>query len=414
VRRPRPGAWRGGLGLALATAVLVGPALACSDDEPEEGEGRLELADDGSAVVVRQDGDREEVDDDTEVRTGDAVTLREGTGRIELGGGTVLELRAGVGDDEDTELVMGPQPLLEEGDLLVETTQRFVLAAGETTLELRDGAARVSRAIVLEVASYDADVHLDSAGQERDIPGLREMQVPAEGLPPDEPRPFEYEPDNPWDRRFLSDAIELGDRLESLGDGYTANLDADDGRTVAFFRAILPGLLDEVDLTPELLGRGRPPGETLIGAAIADLGRRGTFAERWQAVFSFRDAGASWGLVALDQGVDRGSLLDAVTEAVESTELAIAPPTTTGGGGGGGTGTSAGGAGGAGPAATTPTTRPRTPTTPTTRPPPPPVEETSDGLLPPLLGPIVDPVTDLLSGLVDGLLGGLFSAAPRG
>jgi hypothetical protein len=401
--------------LSLATAVLVAPVFACSDDDPEEGEGRLEL-EDGSALVVRQDGDREEIDDDTEVATGDAVTLREGSGRIELRGGTVLELRAGVGDDVDTVLVMGPEPVLEEGDLLVETTTRFVLSAGETSIELRDGAARVSRAIVLEVASYDADVHLDSAGQERDIPGLREMQVPAEGLPPEEPRPFEYEPEDPWDRRFLSDAIELGDRLEGLGDGYTANLDDDDGRTVGFFRAILPGLVDEGELTSELLGRGRAPGETLIGAAIADLGRRGTFAERWQAVFAFRDAGASWGLVALDQGVDRGSLLDAVTDAVESTELAIAPPTTTAGGGGGrgGGGTATGGDGSPSPSETTPTTRPRSPTTPTTRPPPPPVEETSEGLLPPLLGPIVDPVTDLLSGLVDGLLGGLFSASPRG
>ena len=420
MRRSRASAWRRGGALVLAAAVLVGPAGACSDDDQDEGEGRLELDEGASARIVRQDGEREEVDGGTDVRTGDEVTLKDGSGRLELPGDTVLELRSGDAGRPDTVFVMGPRPELEEGALLVQATAPFTLTSGDTSVEVTDGAVRVARAIVLEVASYDADVHLDSAGQERDIAGLREMQVPADGLPPDRPRPFEFEPDEPWDQRFLGDAHELGQRLEALADGYAANVGADDGRTVAFFRGILPGLVDEVELTPELLGLGGDAGERLIGAAIADLGRRGTFAERWQAVFGFRAEGASWGIVALDQGVDSGSLLAAVTQAVESTELAIAPPSAGGGGdggdgGGSGDGTSSpgGGDGGGGTPTTTSTTRPRRTPTPTTTTPPPPVEETSDGLLPPLLGPIVDPVTDLLSGLVDGLLGGLFAASPR-
>jgi hypothetical protein len=410
---------RGGRGrragaLALAALVLVAPAASCSDDGPDEGEGRLELDEDGAAVIVRQDGDREEVDDDTDLATGDEVTLRDGAGRLELPGDTTLELRSGDADDADTVLVMGPRPELEEGDVLVESEGGFALTAGETTIEVTGGAARVSRAIVLEVASYSAAVHLDSAGEERDVAGLREMQLPAAGLPPERARPFEYDEDDGWDRRFLGEAYDLGQRLETLANGYAANLGDDDGRTVAFFRGVLPGLVDEGDLSAELLALGEDAGERLVGAAITDLGRRGTFAERWRAVFGFRAEGASWGFVALDQGVDRGSLLDAVTQAVESTELAIAPPTTTGGGPGGSDG---GGTGPGGsttlPPSTTPTTRPTRPSSPTTTTPPPPVEETSDGLLPPLLGPIVDPVTDLLSGLVDGLLGGLFAASPR-
>lgn len=393
--------------LVTLTAAVLLPLAACSDDSPEEGEGRLRL-DDAVARIVRQDGDEERVEDeDVEIRTGDQVTLVEGSGRLELEGDTTFELRAAGDDDRGSTVVMGPRPVLEAGDLLVITDQPVDLTIAETVVIVAGGAARLSSNVAVEVASYTAEARVDSAGQERSIPPLREMQIPALGLPPDRARPFEYDPTDPWDRRFLGEAIDLGERLEALAGGYTQNLAPGSGRTVGFFHDVLPGLADEPELTADLLQGRSDPGETLVGAAIADLGRRGTFTERWHAIFAFRDEGASWGLVALDQGVDRGPLLDAVTAAVERTPLAIAPiPSGRGGGPGG----SSGGDGGATVTPTTSTTNPPTtrPTSPTTTvPPPPPVEEKSDGLLPPLLGPIIDPVTDLLSGLVDGLLGGL-------
>ena len=89
---------------------------------------------------------------------------------------------------------------------------------------------------------------------------------------------------------------------------------------------MLPGLVDDVGFTAEVLDAKRPVGDTLMGAAIVDLGRRGAFVERWASVFEFRDAGAAWGLVALDQGVDRSPLLGAVTRAVESSGWPSASP----------------------------------------------------------------------------------------
>ncbi len=403
MRRPRLG---GGLGLVLAVGVALGPVAACSDDEPDEGEARFDV--DGTAQIVRQDGEQEEVvDEDVQVGVGDQVTLDQGTGTLVLRDDVVLELRSGVGDPEDTVLVMGPIPVLEAGDLLVTAPESLEVSAAETRVTVTGGSARVGRAADVEVAAYDADVHLDSAGQERDIPALREMQVPALGLPPEAPRPLQYDPADAWDRRFLGEAIDLGERLEALAAGYTQNLDEGEARTPSFFKQVLPGLVDEVDFTVDLLDRDRPAGETLVGAAIADLGNRGTFAERWASIFAFRDEGAAWGLVALDQGVDRGPLLGAVTDAVEASPVAIAPSRPR-------RGTSATGA-------TVPTTVPTTPTTPRPGSPTttvPPGESSggggSGGLLGPLLGPIIDPVSDLLAGLIDGLLGGLFSSAPPG
>ena len=166
---------------------------------------------------------------------------------------------------------------------------------------------------------------------------------------------------------------------------------------------MLPGLVDDVDFTATLLDGQRPVGETLIGAAIVDLGRRGTFLERWASVFEFRDAGAAWGLVALDQGVDASPLLGAVTRAVDSTELAIGTAPTGGG--------------------RPPRRRaaPPPPPCPADRPPPPPDPGAAPSTTVPtpgdpgegdggLLGPVVSPVTDLLAGLINGLLGGLFTS----
>jgi hypothetical protein len=217
------------------------------------------------------------------------------------------------------------------------------------------------------------------------------------GLPPETPHPLVYDPADPWDRRFLSDAIELGQRLEALSAGYTSNLSKGEGRTVAFYQEVLPALKGEAAFTADLLQPPRSPGETLIGAAIAELGRRGSFLERWQSVFAFRDEGAVWGLVALDQGVDRTPLLRAVSSAVQDSPLAIGPPPTRGE-----TPPST-----VGPLTTTPnrgggptTTTTKPPTTPTTQPPP---DDGGNGLL----NPILDPVTSLLSGVLKALLGGL-------
>jgi hypothetical protein len=228
--------------------------------------------------------------------------------------------------------------------------------------------------------------------------------VPALGLPPASPRPLQYDSGDAWDRRFLGEAIDLGERLEAMAAGYTGNVDADEVRTPSFYKAVLPGLVDEVEFTVDLIDRDRPPGETLVGAAIADLGRRGSFAERWASIFSFRDQGAEWGIVALDQGVDRGPLLGAVTDAVESEPLAVGPTTTRPRRGGGGTSATS---------VTSPTTVPSSPTTRPSSPATVPAPGGGDGEEG-LLGPLLGPVSELLAGLIDGLLGGLFSSMPVG
>lgn len=401
-------------GLALA---LLAPA-ACSDDEPGAGEARLEV--DGVAIVER-DGERDTVEGGTDLDPGDRVEITEGVGRLLLAEGVRMEMREGLGDADNSVLVMGERPVLEAGDLLVAAPERSGIEAAGTAVDIAAGAARVSRQLGVGVAAYDGLVHIDSAGQEREVPALREMQVPALGRPPRAPRPLTYDAEDPWDRRILGDAIALGERLEGLATNYTQNLSPGEGRTVGFFKLVLPGLEDETELDA-LLEPDRPTGETLIGAAIADLGRQGSFPARWSSVFGFRDQGAEWGLVALDQDVSGSPLLGTIEQAIASSplgfvegELASAPP-----GGPVSPPTQ--------PPGSTPTTSPGSPTTSptspprssptTTSPPPPSAPGPLDPLVPPdpsqpeepaplapEVQPVVEPVTDLVGGIVDGLLG---------
>ena len=392
--------------LAAAALVVAGlvPA-ACSDKGPGEGEARLEV--DGRAVVERRGGDRDEVRDSADIHSGDRVELVEGSGSMLLHRGIRLELRAGLGDAADSALLMGTTPELEAGDLLVSAPRRLELVAAGTTLRIDGGAARVSRALGVAVAAYDAAVQVDSAGQVREVPGLREMQVPALGRPPKTARPLDYRAGDPWDRRFLGQAMELGDRLEAIAKGYTQNLDGREGRTPGFFRLVLPGLDDEPSFGAELIDLERAPGETLVGAAITDLGRRGTFVERWHSVFGFREEGAAWGLVVLDQDVSGSPLLGTIEEAVGTSPLAfVAPPAP---------GRSApqtpGSTGPDGPVtpSPTPTTSPPTTSPPTTSPPPttPPTTTPTvpENPLAPVLDPVLGPTTEVVTGLVGGLLG---------
>jgi hypothetical protein len=401
----------------LLGALLVAPLASCSDDGPGEGEARLEV--DGEAVVEREGGDRDTVDGDTDLSSGDRVTLTKGTAVMRLRGGTTFELRKGFGDAADTAVLMADRPVLEAGDLLVVTSGVARVEADGTEVDVSEGAARVSRAFGMSVSAYDADVRLDSAGAVAEIPALRSMAVPDLGRPPRDPRPVSFDEDelDPWDRRYLGVAIELGKNLETLAGELTDLLPEGGGRTEGFFKLVLPGLEEEEDFDQPMIDLDRAPGETLIGAAITDLGENDSFTDRWREVFGFRDQGADWGIVAFDQEVRSEPLVGTVEEAFNTSfdEVAQAPSAPAGdtdGGGDGGTdgtgtdgtdggsdaGTDGSGDGGTdgGTPPTTPTTEP--PTTPTVPPPPPPPETPDE------LDPVIDPVVDLVDDLLGGLL----------
>ena len=396
--------------LAAAAAVVLALSIAgCSSSSPPAA-GRLTV--DGQGEVVRPGEDRLDVDGSRDLKIGDRVRIREGTGIIRLSDDRRLELRTG--SDVELQAVDGPakvRPTLMGGDLLVVSgAQPFTVGATVAEVAVQ-GDARISRGVALLVATYEGTAQLGAGGSTLTVPALRQAALPATGQFPAGVTPLEYSADDAWDQRYLSEAIELSSLLTGRSDGFAAQLGPNDGRSLAFFRDLFPRLAAEPAFTASLLNPIRSPGETLVGAAITLEGTRGTFAERWAAVFGFRDLGAPWGLVARDQGVDRAAVVRVIDQAIARRPpgFAAGPP--------GGTPSSlptpnSGTATTARPRATTttvtsapPRNRPGATTTTTT----PPTGPTTTVITGPLNtgSPLIDDTVDALVNTLTGLLNSL-------
>ena len=367
----------------------------------------LEL--DGTARLSGPGGREMLADGGHDVRLGDLVELTAGHAVLELIGGGSIELRAG-GAGEGSRLALAEPPSLLGGDALVVSPpgRAVAIEAGGARLDLSGGAGRVSRATGVTFALYSGRAVLSSGGRSLDggLPALRQVVVPAPGKLPLAPSPLSFGtvPD-PWDRRFLGDTIDLQAALERRSAGFTTSLRDDIRPDVFFFQAVLPGLLHEPAFDQALLDeRRRPVGETLVGAAVALLGEGGSFEDRWREVFTLREQGAGWGLVALGHGVARDPLMKALDEAVNRSPLIFGGPSPS-------------------PVFRPVLPPPRPARAPSPPPAPPPAPAPAASPVPPLpaappppapvlvppsepdpgLEPVVDPVVNLLDDVLDSL-----------
>lgn len=304
----------------LAAVVIALAGSACTDDEVGAGEASV-LVDEGSRVLVAERGeDLRRAEGRITLHAGSQVKVLEGSASISLHRGARLEVRTG------SEVQLGDPVVLVSDDLLVTSAARPVEVVAAGSQFSVSGVARVSRDFAVSAASYRGEVRLRSAARSLTIPALRQAAAASLGVLPAEPEALDYDPADPWDRRFLGSAIDLGSELEAKSEGFSRSLGPNEGRTAGFYRLLLPELEDEPAFGPELVGDDRPPGELLVGATIAVSGNRGTFAERWASVFAFRDQKARWGLVALDQQVnDLQGLVSAVDQAIGRQSFAFAP-----------------------------------------------------------------------------------------
>ena len=367
-------------GLLRRLAVLVVVALiasACNrDDGPDVDQARLEV--DGQATVTSADGTVETVTDDATLAFGDTVVVDEGTATLEFAAGQVYELRSG---DVDSEVLIGSPPTLLAGDALLAAGFPVAMKYDTTTLTAQ-GAAKLQSGVP-SAAAYAGRARISGTGDLEELVGLRQVVLTSSATP----EPLVYDANDLWDRRFLGEAIAFGRRLEALARGYTAGLQGSGGRSVSFFESVIPALAEEREFTADLLG-DRPPGEILVGASIVVQGRVGTFRERWESVFSFREAGAAWGLVALDQGVSSAPVLDTIELAIggEPTSGEAPAPTPS-------------------PGPDPDTDPPPDPTDPTTTTGVATTTTTTTTTTTPggILGPTLDPVDDVLTDVLDAL-----------
>lgn len=385
------------VGLVLCVVVLG--AAGCSKKKLQPGEARLSVS--GRVLLTERGKAPKPVEKDTVIHYGDRVKLVTGTARIASADGTTYDLRCGpIGCAEATDFRLASDPTLEGGDLLVTAGRTPVLVhAAGSEVEV-SGAARLARSLAVSAAVYRGSAVLRTGGRPFTVPALRQAAVPAIGVLPTAASPLAYDEGDEWDKRFLGAAMAFGRELEARGRAFGPNVRAGEGRTAGFYKLLLPELDREPAFDTSLLGPGsRSVGETLVGATIAVAGKTASFAERWRSVFGFRDEGAAWGLVALDQGVTDGpSLVSRLDAAIGRAPLrfsgpavlASGPTTTTTTTPTTSTTVPRGGGGGSTTTTTTPTIPP---TTPTTQPPIPPTTA----------APLVQTVVDTLNGLLDPL-----------
>lgn len=411
--------------LVIGVLVLVGLAGAGCNRQSSKAAGRLAI--NGRAEIGTVSGATVTVTKARTLKSGEQVRVLDGTAMLSLGSGRELELRK----DSVVRLAVRTgatgQPEsrgeLVSGDVLVVTTgDAATVVAADSTVQVT-GAAKVSKDLAVVVAVYQGAAGVESAGRPVSVPALRQVTVPAPGLP-SRPTPLGFSAADPWDQRYLGDAIDLGNQLAARSKGFSAQLPAG-AAMVAFFRQILPDLaaqpFDETLLAPD-----RPPGETLVGAAITLAGAKGEFRDRWASVFGFHDDGAPWGLVALDQGVSRAPVLTAVDAAIARVPGLAGQASGRGQGGsagtGTGTGTGTGSSGGFGTpvprpsGGTTPTTVPARPTpAPTAAPAPSASPSTGTPAAPPATGPLntgIPVLDDTVRAVVEALVGLLQQLGP--
>jgi hypothetical protein len=408
---------------ALVLACLGAGALAgCNRATIESGNARLSF--ERARVQIASGGAGfQTVEDGVTLHSGDKVRVLTGEAELALAHGARLLLRTG------SRVVVGEEPTLTAGDALAEVDERplTVRSAGSTVTTKR-GATRIRAGLALTAGVYSGAARVDSADRALDVPALRQAAIVAFGVVPAAPAPLEYRETDAWDLRYLGVAIDIGKELQAKSDGFTSQLRPGEGYTPGFYSVLLPGLspraLSACDVAlGGSLGEGRRPGEVLVGTTLALEGRGGSFATRCKEAFAFRDNGATWGLVALDQGVRslpqiREELLAAIGRLpTQSTIAALAPPPD-------------GPLDGAGvpmvvedvaskPGSTSPApptqSTPSRPTTPVVPPTPTPAPVPAAPAVPPVTpvlpatpdptGGLLTPVTDLVGGVVGGLLG---------
>jgi hypothetical protein len=387
----------------LLVAGVVTAVSVSGDPAPSPGvsEGRLEIQ--GAAVVGHGGTDRT-VHTLRDLTTGDTVALTSGAARVDLPSGGYVELR------QDSRVTLDHGPELMAGSLLVVPNGAPVTVESLGTLVRgAAGATRLTVNLGVQVDVLAGAADITSAGRELEVPALRSAHVPAVGLVPGQPVPLVVTADDPWDQRYLAAVIDSGAALENLSRAFTGQVGRGDVQSVAFYQSLLPGLAAESEFDQSSVDGGRPPGETLLAAAIALRGRRGdSFHARFADGLGFRAEGATWGLVAEDQLVPSlPDLVNLVSGAVgQSPQQAASVPVAPQNGGAV-----------AQPSArptTAPTVAPRSSalrppvtTLPTTVPGGPAVPGSTAPTAPlnGLLAPVLDPVLNLLNGLLAPVLG---------
>jgi hypothetical protein len=313
---------------------------------------------------------------DALLRAGDTLVVDRGVAALRTAAGTIY---ASAGS---AVAITNSAPRITRGDVLVQGKEITVaMHAASATI---NGIARVRQGLTSEVDVYRGGGVVNTATETVGVLRLRRAVVSGNGSSLVTIAPLVINALDKWDRKFLGTAIELDAALSARSRGLTM-LVAGDAQSVVDKESAETGF-GNLTLLPS-----EPVGEMVVAAELAKaahLGKEGMF-----SALKLRAEGASWGLIAFEQGLHT---LPATLAGIENALVPVADAVT-------------GVIPSVVPTAPAPTVS--APTTPVTTPPatkPATSGGTTVVTTPPVTQPVPgdNPVANLVEGL-DDLVGGL-------
>jgi hypothetical protein len=256
-------------------------------------------------------GDGESLPEGARVRATDGelrLALRDGTARLAPGG---------------VATVMAQAVQLERGDLLLDSGGSLQATLGDTTVEA-GGLVRVTSGLAANVAVYEGAATVRRPAQERDVAGLRQMDLAAFRLAP-AGDPLQYRAEDPWDQELLGEAIAFDGEVARLARGMQIEF-GNRPQPASFYREFAGRRAVPVLASTAPRTRGRafgPPSDVLLTMFVAQTIGQGRLVDTIRKVADLRAAGARWGLIAVEFDVASGALVAAV-DGLGSERLALA------------------------------------------------------------------------------------------
>ena len=283
------------LNILLIVSVVAGTACWPFGDDALLAEMTIRRQSGGVVTIVRGSQQIPVTNEDVPVQPGDVIrTTDDGVANLRLEGDRQAWI-AQVGDSRGgTETrILGTDGLDGRSGTIVAAAidpmrVRFgdVVAGGGDAIFRIDQYAGAARA-----ASYDGTVRLTAPGEAAvEMDRLHEVQASAGDLRT--ARPYQLDPNDPFDRRELAAVITLQAELDVLGSALQSQL----GRqrpSLDYFEVLADRNVDA--MKPFLR---RPPADLLTAFTIATNTDASPFATAIKDAFALRDDGGEWGVVA--------------------------------------------------------------------------------------------------------------------
>jgi hypothetical protein len=343
----------------IPLVVILFAGAACWPFDGEETLAAMTLRSEGGKVqILRPDEDAITVGkDDVPVQPGDIVrTYSGGLAQIALEGDRVAwvggrpQPTAGV-PEAQMRIVSTSTVETDTGTVMAEAADPMKVRFGDAVASGSDSVFRVDRrAGAAKAATYSGTIKVTAPG-EADVTLNRLYEVPATASDLQPTQPYRLNPGDRFDRRQLSDVIELERQLGQIQQGFITQL-GQQKPSLPYFRAFAGN--QDVDRMKRYLQNKTPAIDLLLGFTIAMNTKAFGFGDALDTAFEAHNDGGSWGVVA---GIvrsdpklllaDLNNIADASrvvagggggpvfnVAAAENASLGSVPPPSVGGGGG--------------------------------------------------------------------------------